>query len=293
MRNDTIFSKTIMTKKTDQKVVLITGSSSGFGLLIAARLALKGHKVIATMRNLNKKEELLQRLLDRGGDVQILPLDVTKIGTIRQTVNQVIEEHGRIDILINNAGFGMGGFFEDLSDEEIHEQFDVNFFGVQNVTRVILPYMRRQEKGRIINISSMAGFSASPCFSAYNASKWALEAFSESLYYELKPFGINVVLVEPGTYKTKIFHDNARMAKNFHNEQSPYYARSQKLHKMVMDYVNGLKRDPDEVARLVEKLCEKKNPPLRNITNIPNKFAYFLRRFLPLRVWTWMMEKIY
>ena len=115
-----------------------------------------------------------------------------------------------LDCVVNNAGYGIGGAFEDLTQEEIREQMETNFFGVQNVIREALHLMRNRGEGRIINISSVSGFSASPCFGAYNASKWALEGFSESLRYELKPFGIKVLLIEPGIYKTKILTENRR-----------------------------------------------------------------------------------
>jgi len=267
------------------QVILITGCSSGFGLLMAARLSAKGHTVIATMRDPSHSEALRQEVAKRWGNVEIYPLDVTKVDTIRTTISTVIQKHNRIDVLINNAGYRMGGFFEDLTQDEIRSQAETNFFGVQNVTREAIPYMRQQRQGRIINISSVAGFSASPGFSAYNASKWALEAFSESLHYELKPFGIDVLLIEPGTYNTKIFHENARYAKDFNNLQSPYYVMSQHIQKRVMSYVRATRKNPESVAVLAEKLIEAKNPSFRNIPDLEGKILYFLRKFLPFRVY--------
>ena len=244
------------------KVILITGCSSGFGLLTAARLAAAGYRVFATMRDLNKKDELLKEVTKRGAKLEILPLDVTKRDTVELTVAEIISMVPRIDVLINNAGYGIGGCFEDLSEEDIRQQMDTNFFGAQQVCRAVIPIMRHQGGGRIINISSVAGLYASPGFSAYNTSKWALEAFSESLYFELKFFGIDVCLIEPGTYNTKIFHENARYAKNFDNPRSPYYLISSHLNERVQKYLKTCKRDPEDVARLVKKLIEMKNPPL-------------------------------
>ncbi|MBF0522970.1 MAG: SDR family oxidoreductase [Candidatus Omnitrophica bacterium] len=266
------------------KVILITGCSSGFGLLMAARLASKGHKVYATMRDLNKKEFLLNELKKRGATAEILKLDVTDKKNVTEVFSKIGNDYGYLDVLINNAGYGIGGFFEDLTDEEIRQQLDTNFFGVQNVTRQAIPLMRPRKAGKIINLSSIAGLYASPCFSAYNSSKWALEAFSESLRYELKPFGIDVCVIEPGSYRTKIFDENARQAKNFNNPQSPYYAMSQKLKEKFRKHVNDLHKNPEEIAILAEKLINTKNPPLRNIPDLEAKTLYFLRRLLPTNI---------
>ena len=198
--------------KAEPKVILITGSSSGFGMLTAVRLAQAGHRVIATMRDLNSSGALLDEGKKSGHEIETFQLDVTNKRSIRDTVRNVAAKHGYIDVLVNNAGYGIGGFFEDLTDEEIRAQMETNFFGVQNVTREVIPVMRQRRSGKIINISSIAGLSAAPSFGAYNASKWALEGFSESLRYEMKIWGIDVCLIEPGTYKTKIFYENARYA---------------------------------------------------------------------------------
>ncbi len=274
------------------KVILITGCSSGFGLLMAARLTAKKHKVMATMRDPGRSQALTEEVNKRDGQIETYALDVTKPETIQKTVQEIISKHSRIDVLINNAGYGIGGFFEDLTQDEIRAQMEANFFGVQNVCRTVIPIMRRQGKGRIINISSVAGFSASPAFGAYNASKWALEAFSESLYYEMKFFGIDVVLIEPGTYRTKIFHENARYAKNFDNNQSPYYAMSQVLKKKVLDYVTPLRKDPEAVAALAERLIESPRPAFRNIPDLEGRILYFSRRLLPFSIYSRFIETV-
>ncbi len=272
------------------KVVLVTGSSSGFGLLIAARLSPQ-HIVYASLRNPNKKQDLLAEVERRGGKVHVLPLDVTDHASIRSAVNGIEHEQGRIDVLVNNAGYGVGGFFEDLSDQDIRKQMEVNFFGVQNVTRVVIPIMRKQGKGKIINLSSVSGFQANACFGAYSASKWALEAFSESLHYELKLFGLDVHLVEPGTYRTRIFHENARYAENFDNPLSPYYPISQFLRRRVMDYVENCRKDPETIARLVERIIERPGAPFRNIPDLEGKMLFALRRILPFRFYSWIVRK--
>jgi NAD(P)-dependent dehydrogenase (short-subunit alcohol dehydrogenase family) len=273
------------------KIILITGTSSGFGLLAAARFASQGHKVIATMRNLEKQSGLFNEVSRRGGEVDVRQLDVTDKASIQKTIKDVAQKYGYIDVLINNAGYGIGGAFEDLTDEEIRQQMETNFFGVQNVTRAVIPLMRQRKSGKIINISSVAGFSTSPCFGAYNVSKWALEAFSESLRYELKFFGIDVLLIEPGTYKTKVFFENARYAKDFDNPQSPYYPISQHLKKKVMNYVNDCYNDPEEIAILAEKLIHTKNPPFRNVPDIESQIMYIFRKFLPFRLYSWFVRR--
>ncbi|HNV23957.1 MAG TPA: SDR family oxidoreductase [Candidatus Omnitrophota bacterium] len=275
------------------KVILITGCSSGFGLLMAARFASKGHKVYATMRDTRKKEALLNELKKRGAQAEILMMDVTNNKEIFTVINKIGIDYGYVDVLINNAGYGIGGFFEDLTEEEIRKQMDTNFFGVQNVIRATLPLMRPRKKGTIINISSIAGLYTSPAFSAYNTSKWALEAFSESLRYELNPFGIDVCLIEPGSYRTKIFEENARYAKNFDNPESPYYQMSQRLKKRLKEHVSDLHKDPEEIAILAEKLITVNNPPLRNIPDIEAKTLYFLRRLLPTNIFMHLLYKIF
>lgn len=274
------------------KVILITGTSSGFGLLIVARLASHGHHVVATMRDLSKKSALLKEVEKRGGKVKISPLDVTDKNSIRKAVEEIIKEYGQIDVLINNAGFGLGGFFEDLTDQEIRSQMETNFFGVQNVTREVIPFMRQKKSGKIINISSIAGLYGLPGFGAYNASKWAVEGFSESLYYELKPFGINVCLIEPGSYKTEIFYKNRQYAQNYNNPQSPYYPYGQYFKKKVDEMIGADKKNPEDIAILVEKLVRSKNPSFRNIPDLRSKILLGLRKYLPFRLFSGILYKI-
>ena len=172
------------------KVILITGCSSGFGMLTAAKLAAGGHTIYATMRNLQKQNDLTMELEKRETMCQILHLDVTDNKSINKVLDTIEKQAGRLDVLINNAGYGIGGFFEDLSEGEIRSQFETNFFGVQKVTRSALPLMRatasksgKDFSTKIINISSTQGRSTLPGLCEYGASKFALEVFSESLYF--------------------------------------------------------------------------------------------------------------
>lgn len=280
-----------MTAHNSPKVILITGTSSGFGFLTAVHLASKGHKVYATMRDVHKKDFLMTEAKNAGGALEVFALDVTNTASIANVVKVIATNHGYLDAVVNNAGYGMGGFFEDLTDEEIRQQMEVNFFGVQNVTRAVIPLMRSRRKGRIINISSIAGLNASPCFGAYNASKWALEGFSESLYHELRLFDIHVCMIEPGTYRTKIFFENAKYAKNFDNPNSPYFSMSSHLKKMVLNYVKKTDKDPKRIAFLVEKLLNQRNPPLRNFPDAETKFLLAMRRILPFKTYSGIMQR--
>ncbi len=279
---------------TTSRVVLITGSSSGFGLYTAALLAAKGHIVYATMRDISKSSDLLAeaRTLGGGANLHILPLDVTRPDTVRTAVATILNEQKRIDVLINNAGFGIGGFFEDLSDAEFRAQFDVNFFGVLDLTRVVLPSMRLLKKGLIINISSMCAFSGTPAFSAYVASKWALEGFTESLMMELLPFNVKAVLIAPGAYKTKIFFENAKHAHDFDNTASPYYSRNQFLRALIDKHMSTNRRDPREVARVIERIIDRRDPPFRNIIGWPSKMRAVLVRFIPFKLYARLVNMV-
>ncbi len=161
----------------NQKVILITGCSSGFGLLTAARLAAQGHFVWATMRDLSKKQALENELAKRNAQAFIRELDVTKPSTIKNVIEEIQKTHFHIDVLINNAGYGIAGFFEDLSEEDIRSQMEVNFFGVQNVCREVIPLMRQSPSGQDHQYLQHCRQVASPCLGAYNTSKWALGSF--------------------------------------------------------------------------------------------------------------------
>ncbi len=263
------------------RVILITGCSSGFGMLIAARLC-KDYTVYATMRNVQKATDLLELAGEYKDRLVVLPLDVTKRDSIVRVIQTIEQSEGQLHMLINNAGFGLGGFFEDLSESEIRDQFETNFFGLQAVTREALPLIRESSGDRkVINISSIAGLTGTPCLSAYNASKWAVEGFSESLYYELKLFGINTVLLEPGRFKTKIFTDNMRLAKKMKESKSPYYRYSMKLLDYLDKSVDSLQSDPKKVADLVCKIITLDTPKFRYLVGIDAKVRLFLKRLLP------------
>jgi NAD(P)-dependent dehydrogenase (short-subunit alcohol dehydrogenase family) len=270
-----------------KKVVLVTGTSSGFGMLTVLKLCSKrNYHVYASMRNLNKSQELLNRVKEAGGQIDLLELDVTNNETIKNAVSKIKNDFGYIDVLINNAGIAFGGFFEDLNQEEIRIQMETNFFGAQNVIREVLPLMHIKGSGRIINISSVAGLIGYPCLGAYNASKWALEGFSESLNLELAPFNIKVILVEPGSFKTKIFDENALYTKNVHNKESNYYEYSQYILSKRINELKKFRPDPDIAAKKIVELIEKKNPKFRNVVGLDAKIQLIIKKILPYKLFS-------
>lgn len=200
-----------------KKNVLITGSSSGFGYLTAISAAKAGQKVWATMRNAEgknrkKKEELEQIALEGNLQIRVLELDVTNSESIDRAVQTIIAEDGHIDVLVNNAGVMFVGITEAYSLEQIQKQFDVNFFGIARMVKAVTPHMRNSGDGLIINTTSLAGRLAFPYFGVYCASKHAVEAYSQSLRYELAPFGVEVCIVEPGPFGTNLLFTGPKEA---------------------------------------------------------------------------------
>ena len=281
-------------------VILITGCSSGFGMLSAARLAAAGQTVYATMRDLTKKEKLLTEVSKRSATVHLLRLDVNDQNSVAEVVECINSDVGRLDVLINNAGYGMGGFFEDVSDGEFRAQMETNFFGLLTVTREALPLMRRtasQHEGtKIINISSVQGRAPIPGLGAYATSKWAVEGFSEALNHELAPFGIDVVIVEPGSYRTEIFTSNAHVAERAGDEGSPYARFSEALKRKIESMTDGgtagMGDDPEVVAEQIEKIFEAKSPKLRYIVGQLAKMRILLRSLLPTRQYAKVLRKV-
>ena len=208
---------------------------------------------------------------------------------------------GRLDVLINNAGYGIGGFFEDLSEEEIRSQFETNFFGVQKVTRSALPLMRataskssKDFSTKIINISSAQGRSTLPGLGAYGASKFALEGFSESLYFELQPFGIEVVILEPGTYLTKAIDENSFEAAAGSKPDSPYAKytkRLKELHGKILTTKKGV-GEPEDVAIMIEDIINRNRNKLRYLVGAQAKIRIWMRSIFPFRWFSKIVLKL-
>lgn len=266
------------------KTVLITGSSTGIGKTTAAYFQAMGWNVAATMRTPENETELTEL-----ENVKCIRLDVTNEDTIKAAVDRTIELFGGIDVIVNNAGFGAIGPFEAATNEQIQSQFDTNVFGVMNVTRAILPHFRDKRGGVIINIASAGGRMTWPLYTLYHATKWAVEGFSESLQYELRPFNIRVKIIEPGSIK------------------SDFWGRSQdvlvrKGFDVYEEYVNtvvpNLQKsganapEPDVVAAVVYKAANDNSWKLRYQPGATTSFTLFLRNILPTRWFNYTVRKV-
>jgi NAD(P)-dependent dehydrogenase (short-subunit alcohol dehydrogenase family) len=265
-----------------RKIAIVTGTSSGFGMLCAVELAKAGFEVISTVRSLDKAENLLRLAEEQGVSdfIQLQTLDVTSEESVRYFADY-LSKFSRLDVLVNNAGFALGGFCEELSVDEYRLQFETNVFGVIAVTQAILPIMRKNRTGRIINMSSISGKFGFPGLSPYTASKHALEGLSESLRLELKPFGIDVVLVEPGSYQTNIWSsiDNTTV-----NSDSPYHFFMERLLNEIESGKAG-HGNPLDVARLVAQIAaQQKTPKLRYPIGKGIKLSLFMKSILPWRL---------
>ncbi|QKY68418.1 SDR family oxidoreductase [Lentibacillus sp. CBA3610] len=277
-------------KVSDQHrpVVFITGASGGFGLLISLAFAESGYIVLASMRDLSKKETLLKKAHEQGieTNIECIGLDVTKQNDVDSTIPDVIERFGSIDVLINNAGYAAGGFTEELPLEEWRQQFETNVFGLIAVTKAVLPHMRNKQRGTIINLSSISGRMALPGLAPYSASKHAVEGFSEALRLEMLPYGVHVVLVEPGSYQTDIWEkgmDNINVA-----PESPYNEKTETLMKIV-NHIAKTADAPEEVARLIVKVTQAEKPDLRYPVGKNVKTMTRLKNLLP---WRWIERVI-
>jgi len=243
------------------KVAVVTGSSSGIGYETSLALAREGFLTYATMRNLEKGGSIKSDSDKENLPLKIMQLDVTDDASVGKAVQSIISDSGRIDILVNNAGYGLTGAFEDLSLDEIKQQYETNFFGVVRVTQAVLPIMRKQKSGKIINISAGAGRFGYPGGSAYVSTKFAMEGLSESLSYELDPFGIKVILVEPGVIRTN-FGNGMVVAKKSQDPASAYLSMTRKMNDVLGQLMqNG--SPPSLVANLVLQAAKSDNPNLR------------------------------
>jgi NAD(P)-dependent dehydrogenase (short-subunit alcohol dehydrogenase family) len=213
---------------TDQKVAVVTGSSSGIGLETSLMLARNDYTTYATMRTPDKKVVIKTTAEKENLPIKVVQLDVTDDNSVKSAIDMINSESGRIDVLVNNAGYALGGALEDLSMEEIKAQYETNLLGLIRVTQAVLPIMRRQKSGIIVNLSSAAGIFGIPGASAYTSTKFAVEGLSESIGYELEPYGIKVVLIEPGFVKTN-FANAMVLAKNSQDPASPYLQMMQRI----------------------------------------------------------------
>ena len=263
------------------KVILITGASSGIGKISADMLAKSGNKVYGTSRKSDNVNTT----------IQMLKMDITDRGSIEQVVLEIINREGRIDVLVNNAGTGISGALELTSHDEAMQQLNTNFLGMHQVCQSVLPYMRREGKGMIINISSIAGMIAVPYQGFYSASKFAIEGYSEALAMEVYPFGIKVCLIEPGDMKTD-FTTNRSISETT-NQDVAYKEYFRRIMRIIeRSEQNG--SDPSLVGQTLIKLIQMRNPPFRSIIGPTAQVVFaHLRHLLPTRLRQYMIKKNY
>ena len=271
-----------------KRTILITGCSSGIGRATAAYLARRGHRVYATAR----KPETLEEL-ERGG-CRTLPLDVTDEASMRAAVQEIEAAEGGVEALVNNAGYGLHGAFEETPIEDVRRQFETNVFGAVALTQMVLPQMRARRWGRVVNVSSMGGRITLPGGAFYHGTKHALEAISDVARWELKPFGVDVVLIEPGIIKTR-FGDTA--VSSFDEADGPYASFNRSLRKTLDSAYTGVLSKagvgPETVAKAIAKAIESKRPKTRYVTPISTMGVLFARRVLPDRAWDMAVRSAY
>jgi NAD(P)-dependent dehydrogenase (short-subunit alcohol dehydrogenase family) len=263
------------------ETILITGASTGLGREMALYLTERGFDVYATLRDGGDSGSLLDDPRSRNGKLRVLPLDVTNTASIHSAVESIVAEAGGIYGVINNAGIGLRGYFEDLDQNEIRRMFDANVFGVMEVTRAVLPHMRKAKRGRILLISSVGGRIGSLGVSTYCATKFALEGFGESLFMELAPLGIRVSLIEPGIIKTERWSSNRGLAARASDPRSPYHAWFMRSEQEADKLVRASTATPADVAVVVHQALTAEHPKLRYMIGRKAKMAVALRRWLP------------
>ena len=246
-----------------QKVAVVTGSSSGIGYATALQLARSGYLTFATMRNPAKGAELAKAAENEKLPIRVEQLDVTDINSIQNFMAR-IGSAGRIDVLVNNAGYGLFGALEDLSIEEIRAQYETNLFGLIMVTPAVLPLMRKQKSGIVVNVSSLVGRIGLPSAAAYASTKFALEGLTEAMAYELEPFGIRLVIIEPGVIKTN-FISGMVVPKKASDSSSPYSQLVQKMNATFDSLMKNGSSSPEDVAKAILQAVTAENPELRYV----------------------------
>jgi NADP-dependent 3-hydroxy acid dehydrogenase YdfG len=242
---------------SEKKVWFITGTSSGLGRALAEETLAKGDRVVLTAR----KPEVLQDLIEKYPDTaRAVKLDITDLADVKNAVAEAIKEFGRIDVLVNNAGYALVGAIEEANDEQIKRQFETNVFGVLNVTRAVLPIMREQRSGHIVNIGSMVGFNAFPSLGYYSATKFTLEGLSEALAAEVAPHGIKTTIVEPGAFNTGY---SSRALIFGENRLPEVYPSTAKMTGVFSQFDSTAAGDPRKAVRIIIEAVESENPPFR------------------------------
>lgn len=271
-------------------VVLVAGASSGMGKAIAEALSADGYKVYGTSRKAPAEGvDNGSNATQNGGFVKMLQLDVCSDESAKAAIDFVKEKEGRLDILINCAGFALAGAVEDTTHEEAYREFNTNFFGIHRMCRYAAPIMRQNGSGLIINVSSTAGLISVPYQSFYSASKYALEAMSEALRMELMPFGIRVSLIEPGDTKTGFTNSRVYVEGSKDSVYKTNFERS--VNRMIKDEQSG--PPPVGIVKAVKRIIGSSNPPVRQVVGPINKVLAFLKWILPDRAVIYIVSKLY
>ncbi len=270
----------------EKKVILITGASSGIGKSCAEFLSSKSYMVFGTTRN----KELISKSREGDNAVAMIYLDVINEESVVNAVNEVFKETGRIDVLINNAGMGMAGAVEDSSDNDVKRQFETNIIGAVRVINEVLPHMREAGSGMIINIGSVAGYIPIPYQGVYSATKAALLSLTFSLRNEIRQFGLNACIVQPGDTKTN-FTVNRKMTQKSLSG-TPYESRMKhSISVMEKDEING--SDPISVAKTIYRILKRKNPPISVTVGFKYKIIAFLFRIVPEKLREALIASLY
>ncbi len=268
-------------------VILVTGANSGFGKEIALQLASEGHTVIASMRDSVKRANIFKGI----SNIDVQELDVTKSSDRDEVIQYINSKYQKLDVLVNNAGFGFYGALEDASEEEVRKQFEVNFFGASNLIQISLPLLR-ESRGKIINITSMMGYTSMPLSSVYSASKFALEGLSIGLSYELKPFGVQVCNIQPGRHRTG-FVQNINWAKKSLLDDSVYNNQNKNLTSMMEKLSKGKPIPATNVSKQVCRVISIKNMPLQVQVGHDSRFVYLLKKALPTKLFKFITSRLY
>ncbi len=263
-------------------VVLITGCRSGIGLKTSVEAGRRGHTVYAGLRDLDTAADL--RAATAGLDVHPVQLDVTVDAERQAVIGRIVAERGRIDALVNNAGVALGGFLEQVDEDELRRVFEVNVFGLWALTKAVLPTMRAQRSGTVVQVSSMSGRMAFPCLGTYAASKFALEGMSEAWRHELAPWGVRVVLVEPGAYRTEIWGRNRNTCRHAYDDDSDYAPWVRTVDERFATIVDRQAREPEEVAEAICDLLVARHPRLRHPLGSDAVLRMALLRLAPFRL---------
>lgn len=264
-------------------VALVTGCSTGIGYSASLMLARNGFYTYASMRNIGKSTSIKRLATKEALPLEAIQLDVNDDLSVKNAIEEIISEKGRIDILVNNAGYGLIGPIEDISIEELKAQFETNLFGVIRVTQQVLPTMRRQkEGGRIINVSSIGGIAGYPFSAAYCSSKFALEGLSESMSYEVEPFDIKVILIEPA-FVISDFHNNAKIVIKSDKaaNTSPYIQTMNKMFEAYKQVVEEYKMPAEEVAKVIFNASISSNPYRRYLVGKYSEMMMETKRTMP------------